>query len=67
MRNMLRIASVVVGLGALAPLAANADAGLHMYQPSPLVTHVHSNQDKTAMNTGRTVHAQQMKAIQRNA
>jgi len=66
MRNMFRIATVVASLGALTPLAANAAVGLHMYQPSPLVTHAQASQASTAQNNHAPVHTAQAARTQRN-
>ncbi len=50
MRNIIRTLTVVTALGALTPLVAHADAGLYMYQPSPVITQTHHQRTTTAAN-----------------
>jgi hypothetical protein len=66
MRNIIRTLTVVTALGALTPLAAHADAGLHMYQPSPLITQTHHQRTATASNNA-TAQANQNHTAQRNS
>jgi hypothetical protein len=56
MRNIFRTLTLATALGALTPLAAEADVGLHMYQPSPLTTQTHH--DRTAANTANVQNGQ---------
>ena len=65
MRNIIRSLTIVTALGVLTPLAANADAGLHMYQPSPLITQTHHQRTATASNN-TAVQANQNHTAQRN-
>ena len=65
MRNIIRALTIVTALGALAPLAANADAGLHMYQPSPLITQTQHHRTATAYNNAH-VQATRTHTVQRN-
>lgn len=74
MRKFARLITVLTAVGAFAPLAANAaDVGTSMYQPGPIITHTHTHTQTQAprhasrYDNGRTAHALQMQAIQRNA
>lgn len=57
MRKFAQIVTVLTAAAAFAPLAAHADVGTSIYQPGPTIVHAQPQQ-------GRTVHAQQVQAIQ---
>ncbi len=67
MRKLTRLLTILAVAGTFAPLAANADSvGTSMYQPGPRIVHAQPKQTNPGA-TGRTAHAQQMQAIQRNS
>ncbi|MCW8307065.1 hypothetical protein AruPA_08460 [Acidiphilium sp. PA] len=69
MRKFALFASVLSIVGAFAPVAANADVGTAIYQPSPIIVKAHSSKaavHNAKLAEGRTIHADQLKAIARN-
>ncbi|MCW8309513.1 hypothetical protein AruPA_21090 [Acidiphilium sp. PA] len=69
MRKFTVLASVLTIAGAFAPMAANASVGTSIYQPGPIIVHAPSNAatvKHAKLADGRTVHTNQLNAIQRN-
>jgi hypothetical protein len=69
MRKLTLLASALTLAGAFAPMAADAAVGTSIYQPGPIIVHAPSNAataKQAKLADGRTVHTDQLNAIQRN-
>lgn len=62
MRKLSILTAVLAAGAAFAPLAANADVGTSMYQPSPIIVHAPTPHHKKVA-FGRSAYGQQIKAI----